>query len=147
MSMSEHEKSITVSATPEEAFRYLSSVSNLTSFVPHLRMVREDEDGHIFGMADIAGHHQEISGFFRADEANCRLDWESDGTPGYRGWLQISPNAKGCQITVHISMLSAAGEGIPDRPGLAGERIEREFGRVLETVRQRVEEVHQQMPA
>src|SRR5689334_6400185 len=103
--MSEHERAITVDVPTEVAFRYLSSVSNLTDFVPHLRNIMEEEDNHVFGVVDFGeGRRREVSGFFRTDEANLRLDWESDGTPGYRGWLTIQPEGQDrSRITVHIS--------------------------------------------
>ncbi|HZU26577.1 MAG TPA: SRPBCC family protein [Bryobacteraceae bacterium] len=145
--MSEHERTISVDVPAEEAFRFLSSISNLPSFVPHMRSLREDEHDHVFGIAEMDGRRYEISGFFRADEANCRLDWESDGTPGYRGWLQISPEGNGSRITVHLSMLSAAAETPPEHAGHAGERIERGLDGVLDTMRKRLEEAHAGMPA
>src|SRR5581483_535545 len=117
--MSEHERTISVDASPDEAFRYLSSVSNLTDFVPHLRNIREDEDDHVFGIVDFGGgRQQEVSGFFRADEANRRLDWESDGTPGYSGWLTIEPEGGNrSRVTIHISMRGAAAETGPPNAG------------------------------
>ncbi len=138
--MSEHERTVTVDASPEQAFRYLSSVSNLPEFVPHLREVREDENDHVFGVVDFGdGQRNEVSGFFRADEANLRLDWESDGTPGYRGWLQIAPAAAGkSRVTVHISMRGAAAEGPPPEPGMAGDRIERAFDAVMREIERAV---------
>lgn len=139
--MSEHERTFTINAPPEEAFRYLSSVSNLPDFVPHLQNVREEEGDHVFGIADWGeGRRAEVSGFFRADEANRRLDWESDGTPGYRGWLKIEPEGRErSRITVHISMPSAAAEVPPGEPGLAGDRIERTFDSVIRAVQENIE--------
>lgn len=132
--MSEHERAITVNVPPREAFRYLSSVSNLPEFVPGLRVIREDGNDHVFGALDTGnGREREVSGFFRADEANLRCDWESDGTPGYRGWLQISPEGARSRITVHISM-PAASENPPAEPGLAGDRIERGFDSALRII-------------
>ncbi len=134
--MSEHERTITVGVPAENAFRYLSSVSNLPSFVPHLKELREDENDHVFGIAEMEGNRWEMSGFFRADEANCRLDWESDGTPGYRGWLQIAPEGEGrCRVTVHISMRGAASEEAPPHPGLAADRIEQRLDDVTGSLR------------
>lgn len=145
--MSEHEQTITVDVSPEEAFRYLSAVSNLPQYVPHLRSVHEEETDHIFGIAEFDGRRYEMSGFFRADEANCRLDWESDGTPDYRGWLQITPDGDGSRITVHLSMRGAAAETPPPNAGLAGERIQRSLGAVLDTIRKKLQEAHTATPA
>jgi uncharacterized membrane protein len=134
--MSEHERTIIVQVPSGEAFHYLSSVSNLPEFVPHLSEIREDEENHVRGTVDVGGgHRQEVSGFFRADHSNLRLDWESDGTPGYRGWLRIVPeNGDSSRITVHISMQGAASEEAPREAGLAGDRMERGFDSVMREV-------------
>lgn len=139
--MSEHERTFTVNAPPEEAFRYLSSVDNLPDFVPYLESLREEEDGHVFGIADFGeGRRAEVSGFFRAEPADRRLDWESDGTPGYRGWLRIEPErGERSRITVHISLPSAVSEVPPPYPGLAGERVEREFDSVIRAIQETIE--------
>ncbi len=139
--MSEHERTIRVAVPAGNVFQYVSSVSNLPSFVPHLRQIREDENDHIFGVAELDGRRYEMSGFFRADEANRRLDWESDGTPGYRGWLQVRPDGGDrSNVTVHLSMRGAASETLPDRPELAGERIERSLDGVLDSLRRTLEQ-------
>jgi len=139
--MSEHERTIMVNARPLDAFRYLSSVSNLPDFVPHLSRLREEEDGHVFGVADRGdGQQREVSGFFRPDEADLFIGWESDGTPGYRGWLQVAPDAGDrSRITVHISMRGAAEETPPVDHGIASERIEREFDDVMRKLQRAVE--------
>ncbi len=139
--MSEHEKTMEVRASAEETFRYVSSVSNLSEFVPNLEAVREDEENHVFGIMSWGdGRRNEVSGFFRADEAHLRLDWESDGTPQYQGWLQIVPEGSDrAWITVHISMTGAATEVPPGEPGLAGERIERSLDGSLRAIRDALE--------
>jgi hypothetical protein len=105
--------------------------------------MREDEPGHVFGIADYGeGRRAEVSGFFRADEINRRLDWESDGTPDYRGWLQLEPeDREQTRLTVHIAMPSAASEVPPPYAGLAGERIERAFDSVIHSIQETLEGV------
>jgi uncharacterized membrane protein len=139
--MSEHERTISVQAPAQEVFRYVSSISNLNEFVPHLQAVREDEENHVFGIVNWGdGRRNEVSGFFRADEANWRLDWESDGTPEYQGWMQIAPQGRDrTQITVHLSMPAAAMEVPPTEPGLASDRIERSLDGSLRSIRDAVE--------
>jgi len=139
--MSEHERTFSVNAPPEEAFRYLSSVDSLPDFVPYLQSLREDEDEHVFGIAEFGeGRRAEVSGFFRADPAERRLDWESDGTPDYRGWLRIEPErGERARITVHISMPSGVAEVPPPYAGFAGERVEREFDSVIRAIQEAIE--------
>jgi len=131
--MSEHERTISVHAPAGEVFRYVSSVSNLSDFVPHLRELREEEDGHVFGIAEGGdGRRREVSGFFRVDEASLSLGWESDGTPGYRGSMQIVPESGDASlVTVHISLREAAEETPPREGGVAPERVERTFDTVM----------------
>ncbi|HLH18080.1 MAG TPA: SRPBCC family protein [Bryobacteraceae bacterium] len=141
--MSGHERTFTVKAPPEEVWRYLSSVSNLPDFVPYLESMREDEPGHVFGICNYGeGRRTEVSGFFRTDEMNRRLDWESDGTPQYSGWLEIRPEGREqSSITVHIEMPSAASEVPPPEAGLAGDRLERAFDSVVHTIQEKLERV------
>jgi hypothetical protein len=131
--MSEHERTVAVGVSRDSAFRYLSSVANLSSFVPHLRDIHEDESNHVCGVAELEGKRREMSGFFRADEANSRLDWESDGTPGYRGSLRIEPDGKNrSRITAHLSLEGAA--------ELPAERVERDLERVVGRMRDVLEQ-------
>ncbi len=141
--MSQHERTFTVKVPPEEAWRYLSSVSNLPDYVPYLESMREDEPGHVFGIADYGeGRRTEVSGFFRSDEIHHRLDWESDGTPDYRGWLEIEPEGRQqSRIMVHIEMPGAASKVPPPEAGLAGDRIERAFDSVVRTIQEKLERV------
>jgi uncharacterized membrane protein len=139
--MTEHERTFTVHVSAEEAFQYLSSVDHLPDFVPYLRSLREEEDDHVFGVLDFGeGRRGEASGFFRAYPAERRLDWESDGTPGYRGWLRIEPEgADRARITAHISMPGGAAEVPPRDAGLAGDRVERAFDSVVRAIQETLE--------
>jgi len=139
--MSEHERTVTVGVPAENAFRYLSSVSNLPQFVPHLSEIREDGENHVRGLAGTGGRQHKVSGFFRADSENRRIDWESDGTPGYSGWLEIEPEGlERSRLTVHISMQSVAAQVGPEHPGLAVDRIEHEMDDVVGIVRELLEQ-------
>jgi hypothetical protein len=139
--MSEHERTITVNVSANDAFQYLSSVSNLPDYLPLLSKVEEDEDEHVSGMADLGeGRWREVSGFFRPDESTLTINWESDGTPGYRGRMDITPeSANRSRITVHISMLGAAAETPPPHPALGSDRIERMFDSVMRSVEDALE--------
>jgi uncharacterized membrane protein len=139
--MSEHERTFTVNAPPEEVFRYLSSVDNLPDFVPHLQSLRQEEDDHVFGIADLGGGRRvEVSGFFRVYTAEHRMDWESDGTPDYRGRLRIEPESGDrARVTVHISMPSGTAKVAPPNAGFAGDRIEREFDSVIRAIQEAIE--------
>jgi uncharacterized membrane protein len=135
--MSDHQRTISIPIPAEEAFRFLSNVSNLPMFLPYMKALKEDKKDHVSGVVEVDGKRREVSGSFRADTAKRRLDWGSDGAPGYRGSLQIVPRgANDSRMTVHIS-LNAQTE-----PGLTDEKIEREFDGALSRLVKALEEQH-----
>jgi hypothetical protein len=141
--MSEHERSTRVNVPAEAAFRVVSSLDSIPQFVPHIKEIREDHADEIFGVAEVDGRRWEFSGFFRVSPETRRIDWGSDGTPGYRGWMEMSSvGDQACEIKVHISMDSAATEVPPGRPGFAGDRIERGLDGVLNQIKRLLEEQH-----
>jgi uncharacterized membrane protein len=142
--MSEHERTIDLQTAPEETFRYLSSLDNLPRFLPHISEIRLEEDSHVVAFADIDGKRYEMNGFFRPSPSERRIDWGSDGTPEYRGWLRVDSGATthSSRLVVHISMRSAASEEPPPHPGLAGRRIEAQFTNVLDSIRHALEQEH-----
>jgi uncharacterized membrane protein len=140
--MSEHERTIDLQASPSEVFRYLSSVGSLPRFLPHIEEIRPEQDSHVVAFANVEGKRYEMNGFFRPNPADRRIEWGSDGTPDYRGWLRVGAGAgsAGSRLTVHISLRSAASEETPPQPGLAGRRIESEFDKVMDSIRRAVEQ-------
>ena len=139
VSVSEHERTFSVHAAPEEAYRYLSSVDNLPDFVPYLQSLREEEDGHVFGILNFGdGRQAEASGFFRAYPAEHRLDWESDGTPGYSGWLKIEPESPDrASVRAHISVPGSTARTPDSR--LGSENVERAFDAAVRSIQQMIE--------
>jgi hypothetical protein len=97
--MSEHERSTRVNVPAEAAFRVVSSLDSIPQFVPHIKEIREDHADEIFGVAEVDGRRWEFSGFFRVSPETRRIDWGSDGTPGYRGWMEMSSvGDQACEI-------------------------------------------------
>lgn len=136
-----HTRSVVVHAPANDTFDFLSSVSSIPTYLPFIRNIEEDTDNHVFGVADMGGNRYEVSGFMRTDPAAHRIDWESDGTPGYRGWLQVSDERDDSRITVQLEVDSATSEAPPPHPGLVGDRIERELDQVLDRIRSQVEQI------
>lgn len=142
--MSEHERTIDLNVSPQEAYDFLSSLDSLPRFLPHIREIRPEEDDHIFALAKIDGRRYEMSGYFRATPSERRVEWGSDGTPDYAGWLKVDDgrDRNSSRLTVHISMRSAASEKPPPHPGLASRRIEEDLPRIVESIRRALDEVH-----
>jgi hypothetical protein len=139
--MCDLERTIVVIAPAREAFRRLSSVGNLPDCVPQLLHIGVEQDDHVFGMADLGnGAPREVSGFFRADIANLRLDWESDGTPCHRGWLKIIPDGpRLSRITVHLSLPGSPTLVSPIDGRWQADNLEAGFDRALREIQRAIE--------
>ncbi len=128
--MHEYQGSIDIKASPEQVFRFVSSVGNIPDFLPHIREARLDEDSHVFAVGEIGGRRYEFDGYFRVTPESRRLDWGSDGTPPYRGWLQVREAGDAARLEVHLFM-------DVERPDQSAGRA---LDDVLLTIRHRVED-------
>jgi uncharacterized membrane protein len=126
----EYEDKIDINAPVDDVFRFLSSVHDLPSYLPAMKEVRQEQGDHIFAVAEMAGKNVELNGFFRVDEESRRINWGSDGTPDYRGWLELRSGAPGTHLTVHLS--------------IAGDRDDPEIRTALEHVMQSIKRIVEQ---
>ena len=128
--MHEYKGMIDIKASPEQVFRFLSSVGNIRDFLPHIKEARLDEESHVFAVGEIGGRRYEFDGYFRVTPENKRIDWGSDGTPPYRGWLEVREAGDAARLEVHLFM-------DVERPDQSAERA---LDDVLLTIRHRIED-------
>ncbi len=128
--MHEYQGSIDIKASPEQVYRYVSSVSNVPDFVPHIRQARLDEESHVFAVGEIGGRRYEFDGYFRVAPEDKRVEWGSDGTPPYHGWLQVREAGGAARLEAHLFL-------DVERPDQSAERA---LDDVLLTIRHRVED-------
>lgn len=100
--MPDFERSTTVSASPDAAFRALADVKNLPEYVA--TMTQADETGNeiLHVAADVDGRHEEGNAAFRADPHDRRIEWGSEDSSGYHGSMQIAADGSGSSITIHL---------------------------------------------
>lgn len=100
--MPDFERNLTVTASPDEAFRALANVDNLPRYVA--TMTRADETGNemLHVAADVEGRHEEGDAAFRADPAQHRIEWGGEDGSSYNGWMQIAPDGTGSSVTIHL---------------------------------------------
>lgn len=91
--MSEYQESIVIRSSPSEVFRFLSSVDNITSYLPMIREVRTESGDRIRALAEPAKQQREISGYFRVVDETRSIEWGIDGTPVYQGRLEVQEDA------------------------------------------------------
>ncbi len=100
--MPEYEESGSVDASPDAVFDYLSDVGNLTDYIPHMVLARE-EGQRLRVAAEVQGRHEEGAAWFRPDADLRRIDWGGQDTAGYRGWLEVTAAGRGSAVRIHLS--------------------------------------------
>jgi uncharacterized protein YndB with AHSA1/START domain len=98
----EHEHTEYVAASPDRVFSALADVDNLPRYVPQLTGAERGEGDRLTVRARYDGHTQEGEAWFRADQAERRIEWGSPGSD-YRGWIQVSPEREGSRLTLFLS--------------------------------------------
>jgi uncharacterized protein YndB with AHSA1/START domain len=119
--MGDYEHSTTVTADPDELFRYLSDVHNLPDYFAAMREAEPTgETSHggdeVHVVAEVEGTRREGEAWMTRDGGQRRLSWGSEGPNGYRGDLDVDPADGGSRVTVRLHTERADGPGI--RAGL-----------------------------
>lgn len=113
--MAEYQSTIEIKASPDRLFRFLSSVANLPAYLPHIKEARLEEGDHVFAVAESGGHRYELDGYFRVAPEIRRIDWGSDGTPPYRGWLEVREAGDPARLEAHLFMEAPRPEALVGR--------------------------------
>ncbi|MGD0455117.1 MAG: SRPBCC family protein [Solirubrobacteraceae bacterium] len=98
----EHEHTEHVSAPPERVFAALADPENLPHYVPQLVAVERGEGDKLMIEARYEGHTQRGEAWFRANEAEQRIEWGAPDS-AYHGWIQISPEPDGSHLTLFLA--------------------------------------------
>ncbi|MHA6626571.1 SRPBCC family protein [Pseudonocardia sichuanensis] len=119
--MGDYEHRATVTADPEELFRYLSDVHNLPDYFSSMQDAEPTgEPSHggdeVHVVADVEGTRREGDAWIRTDPDRRTLTWGSEGPNSYHGELEVVGIESGSEVTVRLHTERADGPGI--RAGL-----------------------------
>lgn len=134
----EETQDLTVSA--QDAFAFLSDVSNLPSYLPPITSARltEGEEVELQGQAP-TGDSFSSRGYFRVDQAAQRLEWGAQASRAYSGWLTVADNGgQSSSVTVHVEFgpRSVVNPAIEEDQG---GQMDQAVQATLETIRKQVE--------
>ncbi len=115
--MAEYEHSLSVQASPDAIFDFVSDVRNLPKYLPTTHAAQPQQGERVRVQGEAQGHQYDSDGFFRADRDNYRLDWGADERY-YSGWLKIDGDGgASSDLTVHLSLRgSPPGADPGDKP-------------------------------
>ena len=101
--MPDYEHSLTVEASPDAVFDFVSDVANLPKYLPTTHSAEAQPGGRVRVQGEAGGRAYDSDGYFRVDKPNYRLEWGSDGENRYLGWLEIDGMDDECEVTVHLT--------------------------------------------
>ncbi|WP_085032235.1 SRPBCC family protein [Ensifer aridi] len=90
---------IHIEGNPERVFEFLSDPENLKRITPGAASVQGVSEGRFLLSKSSS---PATSAFLRTDRSAKRLEWGTDDG-GYSGWLEVTANGDGSDITVEIT--------------------------------------------
>ena len=108
--MSEFERSVTVTASPNDAFQFLANPSNLPRYVATMVLAEPEEGERLRVAAEVEGRHEVGDAQFRTNPAQRRVEWGGEEGNRYRGWLQVLPAGNGAEVTIHLHVVRGEDE-------------------------------------
>ncbi|MBA3943062.1 MAG: SRPBCC family protein [Herpetosiphonaceae bacterium] len=100
--MSEYEESVSVHASSEDVFKFVSDIHNLPKYLPTIKGAEPEGGERVQVHGEARGHKYDNDGKFRVDHAQHRIEWSSDGENDYSGWLEVKGQGASSQVTVHL---------------------------------------------
>lgn len=102
--MTEFEAERPIPADPQTVFATVADLELLPQWLPGPIAVTATDDGRLH--AEVGRRGVDAIGLVRARPAQLRLEWGSEDTPDYAGWLQVMHADPGrCSVTLHLSFL------------------------------------------
>ena len=108
--MPDYERSVTVAAAPDDAFRFLADTSNLPRYVATMVEAEPRQGDELRVAADVQGRHEQGEAHLHADPSTRRMDWGAPGENDYSGRLEVRPSSEGSTVTIQIHVAGDADE-------------------------------------
>ena len=100
--MPDFERTATLNAAPEDAYRYLADPSNLPRYIATMRVAQPEGAERLHVAADVQGRHEEGDARFHSDPEARRMEWSAPDRGGYSGSLQISASGGSSTVTIQL---------------------------------------------
>lgn len=103
VSTTEFEQSITIAATADGIFDFISDIRNVPQYLPTVKNAQPQQGERIRTQGQVGDRSYDSDGHFRVDKQARRLEWGSDGENDYNGWIEVQGDGGSqSQIKVHI---------------------------------------------
>lgn len=100
--MADFEQSMTISASADDVFEFVSDLDNLPEYLPTVRKTMPQGEGRIRIQGEAEGHAYDSDGHFNVDNSRKSMKWGSDGERDYHGELTVSGKGATSEVRVRI---------------------------------------------
>ncbi len=134
---------ITINASPQDVFRFVSDISNLPQYLPTVKDAKDAgrERVQVTSVVENESHTQD--GFFRTPGVDQPITWGSDGDKDYHGSMEIKDAGNGTSalsLTMHLNPPPQDAQGIEQRTGEDfGSQMQEGVNRCLQSIKNQVE--------
>ncbi len=96
--MPEYTDRITVAASPDVVFRFVSDIENLPKYLPTVHHAHSQPHERIEVGGKANGHAYSSEGWFKVDQLSRAMTWGSDGSNDYSGKMVVSGEGGGSKV-------------------------------------------------
>jgi uncharacterized protein YndB with AHSA1/START domain len=129
--MRDFERTVIVSAAPDEAYRFLADPGNMPGYIATMVLARPEEGNRLRVAADVEGRHEEGDARFRTNPGERLLEWGAEDDSHYYGWMRVSPDGNGSSVTIHLHVARDEDEAEVNRVmDETGQNIQRLLGSI-----------------
>ena len=147
----EYEQTQTIDASADEAFAWLSEVSNLPKYLPPVvdisiegPAVGDNPGQRVRATLEYSGGGGtfDAEGYLAVDEGRRRIEWGAEVERDYSGWLEVADGTDGeSQVTVHLNFGERSVEpSVREQTPEGRDTLAEGISATLESIRRQIEE-------
>lgn len=133
----EYKESLTVSASVDQVFDFISDIGNLPKYLPTTKGAQSQGENRVRVQGEADGHRYDSDGYLRCDRDARRMEWGAD-EGYYSGWMQLEERSEQTEVTVSIS-LRGKPPGAPEGSGPTPDEVREGLRASLASIQNQVE--------
>ncbi|HEX2916195.1 MAG TPA: SRPBCC family protein [Chloroflexia bacterium] len=103
--MSDYTQVLTMKASADAIFDFVSRAENLPKYLPTARRARPQPEGKVEVEGEVRGHRYDDTGYMRVNAQDRTMDWGSDGEDDYSGHMEVrSTGPVTSQVSVTVKL-------------------------------------------
>lgn len=138
----EHSQSVTIDASPDQVFAFVSEIGNLPKYLPPITSAEPIPPDKIRLQGEVPNHGKiDGEGYYHVHQDERRMKWGSNVGRDYSGQLTVAGHGEGqSELTVELSFGPRSVEPqIEQESGPERDPLQEAVGATLESIRREIE--------